>query len=150
MSYDYITRQHHGRETDSHNYHTHVSTVETMPSMVTDAPPYPGVHMIFNHNVGYEDEGHESRRKHHAPAAHKKVHIVEYEQTTEYDRNGNCKVVEESIDMEADGFIKQKHKNFERNKIKNPLRESRVHANFPVSVRRFNSYPTSPSISQTI
>ncbi|KAF1002968.1 hypothetical protein AG4045_030344 [Apium graveolens] len=55
----------------------------------------------------------------HAPQARKgRVHFAEHDTTTEVvDRkNGRLEVHQDSIDEEADGFIRLKHKNFELSK----------------------------------
>ncbi|KAL7204570.1 hypothetical protein ACSBR2_017612 [Camellia fascicularis] len=109
----------YGWDDTSNDYHSHVSRMERMPSVLTDVPHYPNVHRIFNNTTTvYEEEdgsGH-NQKKHHEPQVRaKKVQFVEHEEVIgETDKNGNnVKVYKENVDVEADGFIKQKHKNFE-------------------------------------
>ncbi|KAG6384766.1 hypothetical protein SASPL_153584 [Salvia splendens] len=58
---------------------------------------------------------HHQQQQQQAPVVHKKVHFTESEERVEVDGNGGKHQVceERTIDMEADGFIKKRHKNFE-------------------------------------
>ncbi|KAG6386538.1 hypothetical protein SASPL_151704 [Salvia splendens] len=64
--------------------------------------------MIFHHQQ-------QQQQQQQAPVVHKKVHFTESEERVEVDGNGGKHQVceERTIDMEADGFIKKRHKNFE-------------------------------------
>ncbi|KAL2465391.1 Uncharacterized protein Adt_41242 [Abeliophyllum distichum] len=65
----------------------------------------------YNHHENSPAKHHEQR---YVPEGHKKVHFVEHTRSTEIDRDGKHEVYEEkTIDMEADGYIQQKHKNFD-------------------------------------
>ncbi|GFZ17374.1 Kynurenine 3-monooxygenase [Actinidia chinensis var. chinensis] len=111
---DYFNRQ-HGWDTTSHDYHSHISRVARMPSVLTDVPQYPNVHMIFNNKVATKPED-VAQQKHHDPpqaTTHKKVQFVE---TTGIDKSRTTTretACEKTIDEEADGFIQQRRKNFE-------------------------------------
>lgn len=79
------------------------------PVMHQHKVPYPVMH--HEHLVPVPGKHHES----HVPEVHKKVHFVE--KITEIDRDGKHEVIEETrIDMEADDYIQQKHKNFDKYK----------------------------------
>lgn len=69
-----------------------------------------------HHNSSAYPEKHSDHRVnifHQAPeVVHKKVHFTQH---VEVDRHGSNEVYEEkTIDMEADGFIQKRHKNFEK------------------------------------
>lgn len=103
----------YGWNTTSQGYHDHVLRIERMPSVITDLPRYPNIYMMLNnHNnaTAHKDEEprlitNTSHHKNQAPQGDKKVHFVKQEKT-----NGG------SIDAQADGFIRQKHKKFELSK----------------------------------
>lgn len=80
-----------------------------MPSILPDAPRYPNVFRALNNRVAHEEEPEENShkeclvQKQQSPTKpHKKVQIAEQD-----------KIIEDSIDAETDGFIRQKHKGFE-------------------------------------
>lgn len=104
-------------KTTPYEYHEHMSIIESSPGVLPDVSRYVNAQMLFNKKVAYEEE--RGRPVHpyekiQACAAHKKVHFVENEKITDVDKNMKHEVHEErSVDAEADGFIKQKHKNFE-------------------------------------
>lgn len=116
---DYYANPQNGWNTTTDEYYTHVSRMERMPSDVTGVPHYPNVHTIFNNRVTYEEEqGNPTQKhqKHHDPEDHKKVRFAEQEKTiTDQvdNKKGKHVVIEESVDVEADGFIQKKHKYFE-------------------------------------
>ncbi|KAL8097919.1 hypothetical protein AgCh_030874 [Apium graveolens] len=89
----------YGWNTTSQGYHDHLLRIERMPSVVTDLPRYPNIYMMLNNN------NNATTHKGEAPQGHKKVHFIKKEKTKEA-----------SIDAEADGFIRQKHKKFELTK----------------------------------
>ncbi|KAH7866793.1 hypothetical protein Vadar_025087 [Vaccinium darrowii] len=121
-SSDYYNRQ-PGWDTTSYDYHSHLTRMERTPTVVTDVPHYPNVHMLFNNRtkvVEYEDDNvnhnqQQQRRRQPEPPvaeAHKKVHFVE--ETIEIDDNGEkSEVHKKSVDEEAEGFIQNRRKNFE-------------------------------------
>lgn len=99
-----------------YEYHEHISIIESSPGVLPDVSRYVNTQMLFNKKVAYEEERRPVHQyeKIQAPAAHKRVHFVENDKITEVDKKKKREVREErSVDTEADGFIKQKHKNFE-------------------------------------
>uniref|UniRef100_A0A2P2NN11 Uncharacterized protein n=1 Tax=Rhizophora mucronata TaxID=61149 RepID=A0A2P2NN11_RHIMU len=86
--------------------------IEKMPSVLVDVSRYPSVHRAFNNKAIIEEEPEKQQQQHLAKPA-KKVHISEHENVIIEDRNGNYEVVKESVDVEADGFIMQKHQGFQ-------------------------------------
>lgn len=102
----------YGWNTTSQGYHDHLLRIERMPSVVTDLPRYPNIYMMHNNNNQATTQREGERRlitnqphlRNQAQAAQgqKKVHFVEQGKTS-----GG------SVDAEADGFIRQKHKTFE-------------------------------------
>lgn len=104
----------YGWNTTSQGYHDHLLRIERMPSVVsTDLPRYPNIYMMLNNNnkaTAHKDEEprlimNPSHHKNPAPLGNKKVQFVKQEKS-----DGG------SIDAEADGFIRQKHKKFELTK----------------------------------
>ena len=91
----------------SNDYHSHISRMARMPSVLTDVPQYPNVHRMFNNKLSTTQDD---------PAqmtTHNKVQFVE---TTETDRSGATTrevMYEKTVDDDADGFIQQRRKNFE-------------------------------------
>lgn len=84
--------------------------------MLPEPPQYPN--LAFNNKIAYEEDHHHAgsdhkhHHKHQAPVRfQEKVEVISYEQVEDDDQAG--KVYEESIDVEADGFIKQKRKGLE-------------------------------------
>ena len=113
---------------------------EATPQNVSHYPLY----KPLNNNVTYEEkvtyeENHGPHYQHHHnhhPHFEDKVEVIEYEEVVEDGRNGNCRdkvevveyervdrhrngnheVYQERVDIESDGYIQQKHKNFELSK----------------------------------
>lgn len=131
---------------NSNEYITHVPSAVPIIPITFVSPrfgQYPN-HGQFSNMMTYEGEAprhmHSQHQKHHhAPQAHKgrvhfaehdtivdhapqarkgRVHFAEHDTITEVvDRkNGKFEVHQDSIDAEADGFIRLKHKNFELSK----------------------------------
>lgn len=117
---NYFNRK-EGWDTTSYDYHSHVSRMERMPSVLTDVPHYPNIHMIFNTRpkvAAYEEENgngnQQQQRQQEPPAteAHKKVKFVE--QTVAIEKDGaKREVCKKSVDEDVEGFIQQRRKNFE-------------------------------------
>jgi|UniRef100_A0A2N9IWG9 hypothetical protein len=125
-------KQNRGWETTSQDYYAH-----GMPNVMTDVPQYPNVYKAYNNKVTYEEDcgaPHKRHdRQHRHPHFSDKVEVIEYEEIVEEgrngkgrdkvevieyerverNRNGNHEVYEKKIDIEADGYIQQKHKGFE-------------------------------------
>ena len=118
----YQTRQGQGSNTTSGDYHDYISRLSKMPSIIHGAPQYPSVHKAFNNKVTREEEVNEARQdsvtKKNPTRSTKKVRVKEQVQVI--DQNGNRKPedIEEDVDDEADGFIKQKKRGFELSKWK--------------------------------
>ncbi|KAM1025836.1 hypothetical protein ACFX13_039582 [Malus domestica] len=108
-SYDYPTRHQNGND-----YYSHVHRMARTPSVLTDVPH--GQVLFGNQAPGRESYGgqyYEQRQQNQQsmPEVHKTVEVTKT--VTECDKKGNCVVSEETIDVEADGYIEQKHKGFE-------------------------------------
>ncbi|KAD4889032.1 hypothetical protein R6Q59_034076 [Mikania micrantha] len=111
------------------------------PIITYDVPLSHNDHLVFNENPVVLEEEHlrvnykpthverdeqyfvpanNSHRHHDHSTGPRKVHFVEHEEkvTKSVDSFGNHKVYKESVDTEADGFIKLKHKNFESSKTR--------------------------------
>ncbi|OVA20595.1 hypothetical protein BVC80_1065g153 [Macleaya cordata] len=96
-------RDHNGWHTTTDDYHVHVSRMERMPSTI-DAPHFPNFGSLFNNNKITHDEPETTQRV----QVTEKVHIEQ----SKKDGN-NHQVYEENVDVEAEDFIRRKHKNFE-------------------------------------
>lgn len=131
---------------NSNEYNTHVpSAVPIMPITYVSPSfgRYPNQDqfnmMTYEGEVPSHMKSQHQQKYQHAPQAHKgRVHFAEHDKITDYvpqahkgrvhsaeheiitevvDRNnGRLEVHQESIDTEADGFIRLKHKNFELSK----------------------------------
>ncbi|KAE8124322.1 hypothetical protein FH972_019220 [Carpinus fangiana] len=101
-SSDYTSKQQPGWDTSSYDYHAHIHRMERTPTRLPGPPEYPD--LAFNDKLAHEED-------HHAGSNHK--HTYEQVEEEEAGKNGACEVYEESIDVEADGFIKQKRKGLE-------------------------------------
>ncbi|KAJ6869062.1 hypothetical protein NC651_033974 [Populus alba x Populus x berolinensis] len=86
----YQTRQQHGWDTTSDDYHTCISRLSRMSSVLHGAPQYPSVHKAFNN----------------------KVQVTEQVQIIEQNGNQKSEVIEETVDDEAGGFELCKWKTF--------------------------------------
>lgn len=69
----------------------------------------------YPEQVVFKEEYSVPVHKHHHHGPRKQVQFVEHDEkvTEVVDNFGNHKVYKESVDIEADGFINRKHKNFE-------------------------------------
>ncbi|KAL3512736.1 hypothetical protein ACH5RR_025453, partial [Cinchona calisaya] len=119
---DYHTNPRCGWNTTSLEYVEHVTGMQRMPSVTTDVPDFPNVHSALQNNVIYEEECDDPHQQvnhhnlmHQAPVPQKKVQFTEHEKSTEVVKDGKTDQVhvEKDINMEADGFIQQKHRKFE-------------------------------------
>ncbi|EOY20890.1 Uncharacterized protein TCM_012229 [Theobroma cacao] len=114
----YTPRQNSGWDTTSQDYRAHLARMERQPTMIPGASQYPTVHKAFNNKYSSEEEVVEFKEEHHqkqrSPKSEKKVQIVEHVETIEETTDGNYEVHEETtVDVEAGGYIQQKHKAFE-------------------------------------
>ncbi|KAH8492977.1 hypothetical protein Peur_072436 [Populus x canadensis] len=113
----YQTRQRQGSNTTSGDYHDYISRLSKMPSIIHGAPQYPSVHKAFNNKVTQEEEVNEARQdnvnKKNPTRSTKKVRVKEQVQVIDQNGNRKSEDIEEDVDAEADGFIKQKQKGFE-------------------------------------
>ncbi|KAK9926805.1 hypothetical protein M0R45_024016 [Rubus argutus] len=104
-SYDYTTKHQNGSD-----YYSHVNRMARAPSVLTDVPHHGA---LFNNNQvmrpGHYDQ---YQQQQHSPEPVRGV-VEVTERVTQFDNNGNCMVMEETIDVESDGFIQEKHKGFE-------------------------------------
>ncbi|KAJ7956168.1 Phloem specific protein [Quillaja saponaria] len=101
--------------------HAHIAKVHRTPPILSDVPQYPNAHLVFNKKVVYEEDlgAHRNNyhHKHYNPEVQEKVGVIEYKETIENPDTGNKEVIyEESIDVEAERYIQQKHKGFELSK----------------------------------
>ena len=109
-SYDYPAKHQTGSD-----YYSHVNRMARAPSVLTDVPHFG--HALFNNKpVQLNEEhrgGHYQGQQHqHNPESGRSV-VEVTETVAQCDRNGNCVVVEERVDVEVDDYIQQKHKGFE-------------------------------------
>ncbi|KAK4438547.1 hypothetical protein Salat_0189100 [Sesamum alatum] len=125
-SYDY----HHGNyyvedsESSIDEYLECVTRTQRTPAVVCDYPEAPHAHKTRHNHPAYAEKHDHNHVKifhgnhhHQPPELHKKVHFVKQESSTDVGRDGKRHVYEEkSIDVEAEGFIQQHHKNFELSK----------------------------------
>lgn len=95
------------QNTPSNEYLDHIKRMERSPTMHPDLPLYPNVHSLFKNGSGSNGQ----EKKCTPPQSQKKVHFAEAAELTK-----NEKIETKNIDMEADGYIKQKHMNFELHK----------------------------------
>lgn len=98
---------HQGWNTTSNDYHAHLERLERSPTVIH----YPNVHRAFKNNFSREEQDEEQHKPSNKPG--KKVQISEYVERIEEGRDGNYEVHHESIDVQAESFIRQKHKGFE-------------------------------------
>ncbi|ONI01775.1 hypothetical protein PRUPE_6G157600 [Prunus persica] len=105
-SHKYPTKHQNGSD-----YYSHVQRMARAPSVLTEVPHYSQT--LFNNQTSVrEDNGeYEHQQKQHIPEAHESVEVTE--RVTQYDKNGNYVIFEETVDVEADNFIEGKHKGFE-------------------------------------
>ncbi|KAL5750607.1 hypothetical protein ACOSP7_025210 [Xanthoceras sorbifolium] len=111
-SYDYPPRKQYGWDTTSHDYHSHIAEIERMPSVLNEVPHYPNVHKVFKNKYTYGEENEtqqEQPQKNTSPKSRKKVQMSEHVEIVE----SKSEVQDKNVDVQADGFIKQKHKGFE-------------------------------------
>jgi FMN phosphatase YigB (HAD superfamily) len=114
----------HGWDTTSYDYHAHIHRMERIPTRLPEIPQYPNVHKAFNNKVAYEeDHGGSDHYKHHHEDQNpvqfqEKIEVIEYERVDEEAggknrSGGKVYEFEESVNVEADAYIKQKRKGFE-------------------------------------
>ena len=102
-SYDY-----HSSSYSMDEYLERLNRIQRMPSMIGDCPNFPNVHEVLNNNPTNKDKNKYHQKNQQSPE--KKVHFAEKDmQVAEAGKHG---VEDKSIDVEADGFIKKKHKGF--------------------------------------
>lgn len=126
----YPSRDDPSWDTAPEEYVTRHMRTERTPVVRGGRYQYPDAQMITKGRIIFDEDqigcygsSHQTPSvfypgNHHVPEAHKKVHFVEYQKTTEI--NNNEKQVHEEkfdIETEADIFIKRKHKNFELAKM---------------------------------
>lgn len=102
---------------NGNDYYSHVHRMARTPSVLTDVPHYPlGQTLFSNQAPGRESYGgqyYEQRQQNqqNMPEVRKTVEVDE--RVIQCDKDGNCVVSEETIDVQADGYIEQKRKGFE-------------------------------------
>ncbi|KAG6413341.1 hypothetical protein SASPL_126050 [Salvia splendens] len=102
-SYDY-----HSSSYSMDEYLERLNRIQRMPSMIGDCPNYPNVHEVLNKKPTNKDKNKYHQKNQQSPE--KKVHFAEIDmQVADAGKHG---VEDKSIDVEADGFIKKKHKGF--------------------------------------
>lgn len=96
-------------------YLERLDRIQRMPSMMGDYPSFPNVHEVLNDKPSNADENNYHQKKvtnkNHHQSSEKNVHFAEPDK--KMNEVGKHVVDEKSVDVEADGFIKQKHKGFE-------------------------------------
>ncbi|KAL6281042.1 hypothetical protein ACE6H2_017923 [Prunus campanulata] len=103
-SYEYPTNRQNGSD-----YYSHVQRMARAPSVLTEVPHYGQA--IFNNRAGVREDYGGYQQKQRRPEVHESVEVTE--RVTQCDKNGNCVVFEETVDVEADDFIEAKRKGFE-------------------------------------
>ncbi|BFG32471.1 hypothetical protein Pyn_08152 [Prunus yedoensis var. nudiflora] len=103
-SYEYPTNRQNGSD-----YYSHVQRMARAPSVLTEVPHYGQT--LFNNRAGVREDYGGYQQKQRRPEVHESVEVTE--RVTECDKNGNCVVFEETVDVEADDFIEAKRKGFE-------------------------------------
>ncbi|KAL2243668.1 UNVERIFIED_CONTAM: hypothetical protein Sindi_0484800 [Sesamum indicum] len=111
-------------ESSIDEYLDRVTRMQRTPTVICDYPDVQHAHKSRHNHPPYAEkhEHHHVKNfrgshQHHPHELHKKVHFVEQESVTEVGRDRKCEVYQEkSIDVEAEGFIQQHHKNFELSK----------------------------------
>lgn len=104
-------------------YLERVTRMQRMPSMISaDYAEIPVAHKVFDkspHPEFFNVNHHQHQVPSPSEVQHKKVHFVEHDTVVEVGRDGKREVREErTIDVEADGFIQQKHRNFNASTFK--------------------------------
>ncbi|PIN14875.1 hypothetical protein CDL12_12488 [Handroanthus impetiginosus] len=129
-SYEY-----HNSKSPIDEYLERLTQMQKTPTIIVDYPPFPTVHETLNNNPTptnkHDDHpkimSHVNHQKQQAPETHKKVHFAEQgkgdvqapetHKKVHFAEQGKHDVHEgKSIDVEADGFIQQKHRTFELRK----------------------------------
>ncbi|PRQ17213.1 hypothetical protein RchiOBHm_Chr7g0192561 [Rosa chinensis] len=108
----------HARHQTGSDYYSHVNRMARAPSVLTDVPHYGA---LFSNNPVPSNEAHRGghydqhqQRQHHQHNPEPGRNVVQVTETVaQCDRDGNCVVIEEKVDVEADDYIQQKHKGFE-------------------------------------
>ncbi|KAI5329725.1 PREDICTED: phloem specific [Prunus dulcis] len=103
-SYEYPTKRQNGSD-----YYSHVQRIVRAPSVLTEVPHYGQT--LFNNQASVREDYGGYQQKQRIPEAHNSVEVTE--RVTQSDKNGNRVVFEETIDVQADGFIEGNHKGFE-------------------------------------
>lgn len=122
-TYEYHDSNYYGGDSRSSvdEYLERINRMQRTPSVIDDYSDAPHAHKFYNNNSPYAEKHDDHHVKishvnhqHQAPEEHKKVHFSEHQRTVEIGRDGNREVyAEKTIDVEADGFIQQRHKNFD-------------------------------------
>lgn len=128
-------QQQQGGETNSADYHDHLSKMIRSPSVLPDVPHYPSVHRVFNRSKvpGHDESsvendeekqpeppkspGHNKSSK-QSPQFQEKVEVIEFKeegQTTSSvsKKMEKTEVPGESVDSKANGHIQQRRQKFE-------------------------------------
>ncbi|KAH6803269.1 hypothetical protein C2S51_034715 [Perilla frutescens var. frutescens] len=100
-------------------YLERLDRIQRMPSMMGEYPSFPNVHEVLNKQpTNSEENNHHQKKvtnKNHNQKNHqnpeKKVHFAEHDKKRT--EAGKHVVEDKSVDLEADGYIEQKHKGFE-------------------------------------
>lgn len=88
--------------------------------MISGFSHFPNVSDVFNKDPFFAEtfEDHPKKNfhlnleKHQAPRVQKKFHFLDQERSVGIGGDGKDDYEEKNIDMEADRYIKQRHKNF--------------------------------------
>ncbi|KAL3628897.1 hypothetical protein CASFOL_027943 [Castilleja foliolosa] len=114
-----------GSKSSIDEYIERVTRMQQMPSVLSDYPEVTKRHEDHHHHPIKIISPNHDDRQHQAPETHKKARDYTHKKVyfTEHDDNIAIEIgtrgkkhdayVEKSIDLEADGYITQKHKNFE-------------------------------------
>ncbi|CAA0818097.1 Unknown protein [Striga hermonthica] len=117
-SYNYHDTYIHGGDLSSKSsideYIERVTRLQRIPSVVSDYP-VEELDKHFEKNIHVNSDENRAHGPHkRARDVHKKVYFGEHEKAIEIERDEKREIYRgKTIDLKADGYIMQKHKNFE-------------------------------------
>uniref|UniRef100_A0A7N0VDT4 Uncharacterized protein n=1 Tax=Kalanchoe fedtschenkoi TaxID=63787 RepID=A0A7N0VDT4_KALFE len=113
---DQSSGQQYGWNRTSRDYHNHLTQMmrTTSADVVVPHQYNPSVHHVFKTKPAASTTAQESLSPPpKAAGGKKKVRIAVQEKTVIHDQSGSSGAAEDSVDADADSFIRQKHKGFE-------------------------------------
>ncbi|XAR67973.1 hypothetical protein NMG60_11002937 [Bertholletia excelsa] len=107
-SENYYSGRRPGWDTTSDDYHSHLTRMVRMPSVIPDMPRYPNFHARFNKSSEETESVYEPKPPETQNPGRKKVQFSSGEGGV----NGS-RETQEGVDSEASGYLQQRRKNFE-------------------------------------